>query len=336
MDEKQQHQQLQPAPSDPPPDYYSATAAQEHHNLPTPGTSTSTSTLPLRPRKPPPPPPGAQLNLPILEYMRTHRVVLASASPRRRALLAQLGLPNLEVRPSDKPEDLSKTDLDAWEYVSQTAQRKALDVYAALIDEAAAAQQEQQQPDSASSTAGAAGDAEAEARRRRKDPDLVISADTIIVTRSGSILEKPSSPAAHTRMLQHLRDTRTHRVLTALCAVAPRADAAHPGYSLATHVEETKVTFARAGDGLPDDVVEAYVRTREGVDKAGGYAVQGLGGALLVEKVDGAVDNVVGLPVRKCLQLCEKVVFRQDEVSDEEEEDGGSMSKGEKKGGGRD
>ncbi|KAI1807099.1 hypothetical protein F4811DRAFT_560099 [Daldinia bambusicola] len=228
------------------------------------------------------PPPGALLDLPILKYMRTHRVILASASPRRRALLSQLGLPNLEIRASTKPEDLPKKDLGAYGYVSATAQQKALDV---------------------------------------KDPDLVIAADTVIVTRDGSVLEKPGSEAAHVRMLRHLRDTRAHRVLTAVCCVAPRADAQHPGYAMASHVEETKVLFGREHDGLPDDVIDAYVRTREGADKAGGYAVQGLGGALLVEKVDGSVDNVIGLPVRKTLQLCEKVIFRQNEESDEEDDD---------------
>lgn len=90
-----------------------------------------------------------------------------------------------------------------------------------------------------------------------------------------------------------------------------------------THVEETKVWFVDNDDGLPDDVIEAYVKTREGVDKAGGYAVQGIAGMILVEKIEGSVDNVIGLPVRRVLGLAEKVIFRQ-ETGDEdfgEEED---------------
>ncbi len=112
-------------------------------------------------------------------------------------------------------------------------------------------------------------------------------------------------------MLRHLRDTQHHRVLTGVCVLAPKADASHPGYVVAATVEDTKVFFAGVEDGLPDDVIESYVRTREGADKAGGYAVQGIGGAVLVEKVEGSVDNVIGLPVRKCLQLCEEAVFQQ-------------------------
>ncbi|KAI1338359.1 hypothetical protein F5Y15DRAFT_407675 [Xylariaceae sp. FL0016] len=216
-----------------------------------------------------------------------HRCILASASPRRRTLLSQVGLGHLEVLPSGKPENLPKDAMDPFAYVSATAAQKALDV------------------------------------PEKGDPDLVVAADTVIVTRDGAVLEKPGSEAQHKRMLRHLRDTRVHRVLTAVCAVAPKADASHPGYEMASHVEETKVWFAREADGLPDDVIDAYVKTREGVDKAGGYAVQGIGGMVLVEKVEGSVDNVVGLPVRKTLQLCEKVVFRQGEEeedkSDEEE-----------------
>ncbi|KAI1209235.1 Maf/Ham1 [Annulohypoxylon truncatum] len=310
MDDEKKQPLLQPTPSDPPPDY--ETAAAEH------APTTQSQPLPIRP----PPvrrPPGALLDLPILKHMRTHRVILASSSPRRRALLSQLGLPNLEIRPSTKPEDLSKADLGPWAYVSATAQQKALDVYAALVEEAAANQTSTTTTSTSASSSATAGISIDDARRR--DPDLVIAADTVIVTREGAVLEKPSSEAAHVKMLRHLRDTRSHRVLTAICCVAPRADAQHPGYALASHVEETKVLFAREADGLPDDVIDAYVRTREGADKAGGYAVQGLGGALLVEKVDGAVDNVVGLPVRKTLQLCEKVIFRQNETSDDEEEE---------------
>ncbi|KAI0169126.1 Maf/Ham1 [Hypoxylon sp. FL1284] len=309
MNEKQQL-----TPSDPPPDY--ETVAAEHGQ---PSSSSQAGPPPPSQARRPPPAPGALLDLPILKYMRTHRVILASASPRRRALLAQLGLPRLEVRASAQPEDLSKAELGPYGYVAATARRKALDVYAAAVEEAAARQSE---PLPASGVSGSdpASAVDPDAERSRRDPDLVIAADTVIVTRDGAVLEKPASAAAHGRMLRHLRDTRAHRVLTAVCCVAPRADARHPGYAVAARVEETRVVFARESDGLPDDVVDAYVRTREGVDKAGGYALQGLAGALLVDRVEGPVDNVVGLPVRRTLQLCEKVVFRQDDEDASEDE----------------
>ncbi|KAI8629842.1 hypothetical protein F5Y19DRAFT_464500 [Xylariaceae sp. FL1651] len=299
-------------PSDPPPAY--AAAAQEHG-------------LPIRqPQQAPQqgrrPPPLGVLELPILNYMRTHRVILASASPRRRALLAQVGLPNLEVMPSTKLENLPKDQMGAFEYVSSTAQQKALDVYQLAIKQV----EEAAEAAETAKTNGEAGEATRDGRddqpaKGLKDPDLIIAADTVIVTRDGAILEKPPSEQAHRRMLRHLRDTRSHRVLTAVCCIAPKADASFPGYTMASHIEETRVTFAKASEGLPDEVIDAYVRTREGVDKAGGYAVQGIGGMMLVEKIEGSLDSVIGLPIRKCLQLCEKVIFKQDEESEGEEED---------------
>ncbi|KAK3397839.1 hypothetical protein B0T20DRAFT_453890 [Sordaria brevicollis] len=278
----------EPAPENPP----AYIAAARKHGIPL------RQSAPIR-RGPMP------LQLPILDHLRTKRVILASASPRRRALLNQLGLTDVEVFPSDKPEDVEKNKITPEEYVAETARRKVLHVY-----EQALKQQEE--------------DEKNKVPEKSADPALVISADTIIATRSGRILEKPRDEQDHIRMLKHLRDTRVHRVLTAVCVLAPKDNAAHPGYELETHVEDTEVYFAQVRDGLPDDVIEAYVKTREGVDKAGGYAIQGIGGMVLVDKIEGSVDNVIGLPVRKTLQLAEKVIFRQGMDDDEEEEDAGS------------
>lgn len=205
-----------------------------------------------------------------------------------------MGLHNLEILPSSKPEDLDKSAYGPFEYVAATARQKGMDVYRTVME------------------------AHMESIA---EPALVIAADTVIVTRDGRILEKPRSEADHVRMLKHLRDTRTHRVLTSVTAIAPREDAMAPGYEIATHTEETRVFFWEEDNGLPDDVIESYVKTREGVDKAGGYAVQGIAGMLLVEKIEGSVDNVVGLPVRRTLALAEKVIFRQDEDENDEVED---------------
>ncbi|TPX17249.1 uncharacterized protein E0L32_003367 [Thyridium curvatum] len=278
-------------PNEPPPEY---TASPEKAALPI------RQSAPIR--RPPPP-----LDLPILNYIKSHRVILASASPRRRELLARVGLTGLEIRPSAKPENLSKAQYGPFEYVSATARQKCLDVYelALAAQEAAAGERD-----------AAATKAEREAVAVPADPALVISADTVIVTRSGQVVEKPRSEADHLRMLKMLRDTRVHRVVTTVCALAPRADAAHPGYEMKSHTEETKVYFAA---DLADEAIESYVKTREGADKAGGYAVQGVAGLILVEKIEGNLDNVIGLPVRKCLQLCERVVYRQRKDGEEED-----------------
>lgn len=211
-------------------------------------------------------------------------------------LAPQMGLTSLEITPSTKPEDLDKTAYGPWEYVAETARRKCLDVYTTCLETQLAS---------------------------IPDPDLVIAADTVIVTRDGRTLEKPRSEADHVRMLKHLRDTEMHSVLTAVSVLSPREDAQHPGYCITNHTEETKVYFWGEDNGLPDDVIESYVKTREGVDKAGGYAVQGIGGMLLVRKIEGSVDNVVGLPVRRCLSMAEKVMFRQDVDDFDEQVSGG-------------
>ena len=141
------------------------------------------------------------------------------------------------------------------------------------------------------------------------DPALVISADTVIVTHSGQILEKPRSESDHVAMLKMLRDQRSHKVLTAVTVLAPREDARHPGYNAETNVEETRVIFDTK---MNDAFIVAYVKTREGADKAGGYGIQGMG-TLLVERIEGSFDNVVGLPLRVVLRSIEKCVLSQGE-----------------------
>lgn len=66
---------------------------------------------------------------------------------------------------------------------------------------------------------------------------------------------------------------------------------------------------------MTDDLILAYVRTREGADKAGGYGIQGIG-SILVERIEGTFDNVVGLPLRATLQLIEKTLTPEEDPED--------------------
>ena len=145
------------------------------------------------------------------------------------------------------------------------------------------------------------------------EPALVLAADTVAVTRTGRLLEKPRDAADHVTMLRSLRDGGRHTVCTAVVAMAPLRSARAPGYTLQSAVEETVVRF---GPDVSDALIEAYVRTGEGADKAGGYAVQGVG-AVLVDRIEGSYDNVVGLPLRATLTLIEQVLA-EDEASDED------------------
>lgn len=145
------------------------------------------------------------------------------------------------------------------------------------------------------------------------EPAVVLAADTIVVSLSGQILEKPRSETDHIAMLKMLRNSGYHKVYTSVVAMAPLASARHPGYATESTVEETTVRFGR---DLSDEMLLAYVRTREGADKAGGYAIQNLG-AILVERIEGSWDNVVGLPLRATLGLIEKVVSQSEEDVDD-------------------
>lgn len=148
----------------------------------------------------------------------------------------------------------------------------------------------------------------------RGEPAVVLAADTVVVSLSGQILEKPRSEADHIAMLKMLRNSGYHRVYTAVVAMAPLASARHPGYATESTVEETTVRFGR---DVSDEMLLAYVRTREGADKAGGYAIQGIG-AILVERIEGSWDNVVGLPLRATLGVMEKVLGQSEEDLDED------------------
>ncbi|KAJ5551850.1 hypothetical protein N7535_000204 [Penicillium sp. DV-2018c] len=228
----------------------------------------------------PRPPP---LNLPVLNNLRSRRVILASQSPRRKQIISFLGLPNLEIIPSNAAEDLPKS-LGAFDYVLATATKKAHAVYEQEINNEA-----------------------------KGEPALILAADTVVVDPStGAILEKPRSEAHHFAMLRSLRDGRNHKVFTALVAMAPLESARDPGYAIETMVEETAVRFDAE---VTDELIMAYVRTREGADKAGGYGLQGLG-SILVEKIDGSYDNVIGLPLKATLKLIETVMQK---ANDDEE-----------------
>ncbi|KAL2006594.1 hypothetical protein VTN00DRAFT_9262 [Thermoascus crustaceus] len=261
-------------PIEPPPSYEASSAAA----APVP-----------RPPLPRPPP----LSLASLNALRNRRVILASASPRRRQIISHLGLPNVEVIPSNAPEDFPKT-MAPFEYVLATASQKAQTVYRQEI-----------------------------VNEEKGEPGLILAADTIVVdTSTGTILEKPRSEAQHLAMLKALRDARDHKVYTAIAVMVPLASARQPGYALETAVEETAVRFDK---DVTDELITAYVRTREGADKAGGYGMQGLG-SILIERIEGSYDNVIGLPLRTTLRLIEKVMSKADdddrlpEEEDEEEE----------------
>jgi septum formation protein len=124
---------------------------------------------------------------------------------------------------------------------------------------------------------------------------VVLGADTI-VTIDDLLLGKPQTPEVARQMLARLRG-REHEVLTGVAVVAGRM-ADHSGHRYAQAVVASRIRMRQ----FTAATIEWYLTTGEPLDKAGAYAVQGMGAAL-VERVEGSYTNAVGLPVAETLTL---------------------------------
>jgi septum formation protein len=185
-------------------------------------------------------------------------LILASQSPRRRELLALIGLAH-EVRPADIDESYI-----AGESPEAHCERLARGKAAAL-------------------------------RERVNDSAIVIGSDTIVVV-DGRILGKPADATDAARMLRMLSG-RSHVVLT---AVAVARDS-----RVESAVERVTVSF-RAVD---DAEIAAYIATREPMDKAGAYGIQGYG-ATIVSRIEGDYFAVMGLALNLLVRLLARVGLR--------------------------
>jgi septum formation protein len=128
------------------------------------------------------------------------------------------------------------------------------------------------------------------AARALRAHGTLIGADTIVVL-DGERLEKPASAHEALAMQERLRG-RWHSVFTGVCVLDAATGAEHAAY------ERTEVRFRAWDDGF----LQRYVATGEGLDKAGAYAIQGLG-ALLVGEIRGCYYNVMGFPVGRFVDL---------------------------------
>ena len=183
------------------------------------------------------------------------QVILASASPRRLALLQQIGI-EATVCPADFDE-VSGSAVQAEDVVLANAVGKCQAVV-----------------------------------KIKGDSLPVIAADTVVVA-EGVILGKPQNAEDAVEMLKQLSG-KTHKVLTGIAV-------SYTGEMLA-EVCETKVVFR----DLTDEEIKNYVATGEPLDKAGAYGIQGKG-AVLVEKIDGCYNNVVGLPLTRTQLILAKL-----------------------------
>ena len=127
---------------------------------------------------------------------------------------------------------------------------------------------------------------------------VVIAADTTVDV-DDQILEKPIDDSDARRMLR-LLSGREHLVHT---GVTVSWSAGTGSTATTTQVVETAVRFVE----LSDRAIEWYLGTGEHRDKAGGYGIQGAAGAF-VQRIDGSISNVIGLPLAESLELLESAV----------------------------
>ncbi len=195
------------------------------------------------------------------------KLILASASPRRREILAAAGIA-LEVLPTSVPEEQRKGET-AEQFVRRVATEKAKAARRLL-------------PESANRS--------------------ILGADTVVVLGSRT-LGKPASEEDARQMLRRLSG-KEHQVLTGVCLLSPPAQRSsrRAAWSADVRVASTTVKFCR----LTKEEIKQYVASGEPLDKAGGYAIQGLA-SKYVEWIRGCYFNVVGLPVALVYEMLKQL-----------------------------
>ncbi|NBW00416.1 MAG: septum formation protein Maf [Betaproteobacteria bacterium] len=199
-------------------------------------------------------------------------IYLASQSPRRRDLLRSAGLAPIVIAPdSDQdPEQLERTlpGEVPLAYVKRVANAK---LQQALL------QLNRLSP-----------------QRRPRPADLIIAADTVVAL-DGESLGKPANRSQAGKMLARLSD-KTHEVITSVSI--SRFDVRDSGEVTV----RSEVTFAP----LSQAWIKAYVDSKEPMDKAGGYGIQGAAGSL-IPRISGSYSGIMGLPLHETLLLIQRL-----------------------------
>jgi septum formation protein len=198
------------------------------------------------------------------------RLILASKSPRRRQLLEGIGLKFIVV-PASIDESI-EADEDVESVVLRLAEEKAQVVADAHEDSYVLA-----------------ADTVVVLSQNDKEKEEEISGEEEEVAVRSAIFGKPRDSAEAKEMLYRLQG-REHQVITGYCL-----NCKSDSFS-ASRIVETTVKMKP----LSREEIEAYVATGEPLDKAGSYAIQGIGGAF-VESLQGSYTNVVGLPVAQVI-----------------------------------
>ena len=206
------------------------------------------------------------------------KVILGSASPRRRELLAQIGV-EFEVRVSDK-EEIYHSEIPE-EIVKELALMKAENVMADMTVEQVLKKPATEKTE------------ETEDRQTFLKSTVIIGADTVVVL-DDKIVGKSKDEEDAFRMIQSLQG-RGHEVYTGVAVIEFDSEGKR---STVNHAVGTKVYV----NAMTEEEIHAYIATGEPVDKAGAYGIQGRF-APFIDRIEGDYYNVVGLPVSYVYQV---------------------------------
>lgn len=186
------------------------------------------------------------------------KIVLASASERRKELLARI-IKDFDIIVSDFDEDKVPFKGDVSLYVKELSLGKAKDV-----------------------------------EQKINGPSIIIAADTV-VSLEGEVLGKPKTELHAYNMLKTLSGN-THQVYSGITVINTS------NKKIMSEVVCTDVKFSK----LTDEEINNYISTKEPMDKAGAYGIQGFGG-VFVEEIKGCYYNVVGLPLNKLNKMLKEI-----------------------------
>jgi len=210
------------------------------------------------------------------------QLVLASQSPRRKELLERIGFTIRTI-----PADVNETPIEGetpTECVKRLAREKVLTVVERL------------QATTSNLAEGGQAHQNSSSILTNKDAQIrwVVGADTVVVL-DGDLLGKPTDQDHAFDMLQRLSG-REHKVITGFCIF----DLMKNKEGLQAVV--STVRFKR----VTRPEIEKYLGTGESLDKAGAYAVQGIG-AYMIDSIEGSYTNVVGLPLCQMMEMLEEM-----------------------------
>lgn len=182
---------------------------------------------------------------------KNKEIVLASSSPRRKQMLTASGI-SFKISAANIIENPHENET-GHQYVKRNSQEKAIAV-----------------------------------NKLFSNGEIILSADTIVVTKTDKILEKPIN-AEHAKSMLQMLSGNTHLVLSGYSFYQNNIE-------IINRIVETSVTFRK----ISTREIEAYIKTGEPFDKSGSYGIQGRAMGF-IESIKGSYTNVMGLPLSQVL-----------------------------------